>query len=125
MNRHRTLSFGIVLAVMLAVATSARAAEQPLSVAVALVSITSPVNHGNPATVSVKTAPRATCRITVAYKSGPSRAKGLTPKTSDAHGMVAWTWLVGARTTPGTWPVSVNCNAGGQTGTLQTSIIVQ
>lgn len=123
MNRHRTLTLGIVLAVMLAIATSARAAEQQLPVA--LVSITSPVNHGNLATVSVKTAPRAMCRITVTYKSGPSRAKGLSPKTSDGHGMVSWTWLVGARTTPGTWPVSVSCNAGAQTGTLQTSILVQ
>ena len=123
MHKQRTLSLGIVLAVLLAGATSAPAAAPQLPVT--LVFITSPVNHGNPASISVKTAPGATCRITVTYKSGPSRAKGLTAKTSDDHGMVGWTWLVGARTAPGTWPVSVSCSAGGQTGTLQTSIVVQ
>jgi micrococcal nuclease len=111
-----------VLAIILAVATSARAAEL---LSVALVSIASPVHQGNPATLSIKTAPGAACRITVTYKSGPSRAKGLTPKTSDSQGMVSWTWLVGSRTTPGTWPVSVRCSAGERAGALQTSIIVQ
>ncbi len=122
MHRQRLLSLGLVLAILLVVATNAPAEPQ---LAVTLVSITSPVNHGNPATISVKTAPGAACRITVTYKSGPSRAKGLIPKTSDDHGMVGWTWLVGTRTTAGTWPVSVNCSAGGRTGTLQTSIVVQ
>jgi micrococcal nuclease len=123
MHGQRTLSLGVVLAVLLAVATSAPAAAPQLPVT--LVSITSPVNHGKPASISVKTAPGAACRIAVTYKSGPSRAKGLTPKTSDDHGTVGWTWLVGTRTTPGTWPVSVYCSAGGRTGTLQTSIVVQ
>lgn len=122
MKRYRRLSLVLVLAVIFAGATSARAAEQ---LAVALVSITSPVNHGNPATIAIKTAPGAACRITVSYKSGPSRAKGLTPKTSNSQGMVTWTWLVGSRTTPGTWPVSVRCSAGERTGALQTSIVVQ
>ena len=114
MNRQRRLSLGVTLAILFAVATSAPAAAPQLPVT--LVSITSPVNHGSPASISVKTAPGAACRITVTYKSGPSRAKGLIAKTSDDHGLVGWTWLVGARTTPGTWPVSVSCSAGGCTG---------
>ena len=120
MKRSRRL--GLVLAAVIAVASSARAAEQ---LSVALVSITSPVNHGNPASIAIKTAPGAACQITVTYKSGRSKAKGLIPKTSDGQGMVSWTWLVGSRTTPGTWPVSVRCSAGGRTGALQTTIIVQ
>ena len=121
-KRFRRFSLGLVLVAVLAVATTARAAEQ---LSIALLSITSPVHHGNPASISIKTAPGAACQITFTYKSWPSRAKGLTPKTSDGQGMVSWTWLVGSRTTPGTWPVSVSCSAGGRTGALQTSIIVQ
>lgn len=123
MKRDPTLRPGVLLVILLAIATNASAAEQPLPVA--LVSITSPVSHGRPATIAVKTAPAVECRIIVTYRSGPSRAKGLTPKTSDGHGMVSWTWIVGTRTTPGTWPISVSCSAGGRPGTLQTSIVVQ
>lgn len=123
MKRDRTLRLGVVLVILLGVAMNASAADQPLPVA--LISITSPVSHGRPATIAVKTAPGAGCRIMVTYKAGPSRARGLTPKTSDGQGMVSWTWLVGTRTTPGAWPVSVSCSAGGRTGTLRTSIVVQ
>ncbi len=123
MHRQRMFSLGVVLAILLGGATDAPAAAPQLPVT--LVSITSPVKHGNPATIVVKTAPGAACRITVTYKSGRGRAKGLTPRPSDEQGMVGWTWLVGTQTTPGTWPVSVTCTAGGRTGTLQTSIVVQ
>jgi hypothetical protein len=45
----------------------------------------------------------------VRYKSGPSTAAGLIPKTTDANGDVAWSWKVGTRTTPGSWPVTITC----------------
>jgi len=41
-----------------------------------LVQLSSPVAPFTDATISVKTAPAASCAITVLYKSGPSRAKG-------------------------------------------------
>jgi hypothetical protein len=98
-------------------------AQQQLPVT--LVSITSPVAHGHVASISVKTVPGAVCAITVIYKSGPSRAKGLTQKAADNTGAVAWSWIVGTRTTPGTWPVFVTCSSGGKTGKLKTSFEVQ
>ncbi len=90
-----------------------------------LVSLTSPVSPGQDATISVLTAPGAACSITVVYKSGPSKAAGLGPKTTDAKGMASWTWRVGTRTTPGRWPITVACSAGSQQGTLETSFVVK
>ena len=66
---------------------------------------------GQATTLIVKTSPNIGCTIEVDYKSGPSHAQGLVPKTSDAGGNVAWTWIVGTRTTPGQWPISVTCGS--------------
>ena len=41
------------------------------------------VAHGSNATLQVKTAPNTSCSIEVDYKSGPSKAAGLGPATSD------------------------------------------
>ena len=60
----------------------------------------------------------------VEYKSWPSTARGLDPKTAAATGTVAWSWLVGPRTTPGSWPVTVTCTRGGQTDTAQRDLTV-
>lgn len=76
--------------------------------------LTSPVRHGAYATAAVATASSASCTITVTYKSGPSKAAGLGPKTASSSGGVSWTWLVGSRTTPGSWPVTVTCLKGGR-----------
>ena len=88
------------------------------------VSLTSPARPGADAIIVVGTAPNAACTITVIYKSGPSRAKGLVPEMADAQGRVAWTWRVGTRTTPGTWPIIVSCSLGGRSGRLETSFDV-
>jgi hypothetical protein len=73
-------------------------------------------HRGANATALVKTTPNTYCTIEVDYKSGPSTAQGLAPKTSSANGAVSWTWVVGTRTTTGDWPVIVTCgDASGQT----------
>jgi competence protein ComEC len=74
-----------------------------------IVSVTSPVIRGASATLTAKTSPNANCSIIVHYKSGPSSASGLSPKSADAGGMVSWTWTVGVKTTLGTWPIDVTC----------------
>jgi hypothetical protein len=63
---------------------------------------------------------RVICSITVRYKSGPSHAQGLFRK-SPVRGRVSWTWKVGTRTTPGTWPIYVSC---GRAGSAYTSFRV-
>jgi hypothetical protein len=94
----------------------------PTGASVRLVSISpQPAHRGNPVTLTARvSSSRVTCSITVYYKSGPSKAKGLYPKRP-VRRRVSWTWLVGTRTTPGRWPIVVRC---GSAGTLRTSFRV-
>jgi hypothetical protein len=90
-----------------------------------IVSVTSPVSPGQNATLVAKIAPGAACDITVYYKSGPSTAQGLYPKTADNNGSVSWTWMVGTRTTPGSWRIVVTATLGGKTVSQTTYFTVQ
>lgn len=92
---------------------------------VKLVSLTSPVMAGASARLTVETVAGADCRISVRYRSGLSKARGLDPKAADAQGRVTWTWLVGTRTSPGAWPVTVTCSAAGRQGWLETQMVVR
>jgi micrococcal nuclease len=75
--------------------------------------------------IQVRTSPAANCQITVIYKSGPSRAKGLVPKQANAKGDVAWQWRVGSNTTPGRWPIKVMCEKGPDAAELETAFEVR
>ena len=101
--------------------TEARKEELELEI----ISVTSPVSPGAFATLSARVTPGATCDITVIYKSGPSEAAGLFPKTAGSDGRVSWTWKVGTRTTPGTWDINVTASLGGETVTESTTFVVQ
>jgi hypothetical protein len=90
------------------------------SAKVSLVSVTSPAHPGSYATLAARVSRNATCSIAVYYKSGRSVAQGLYPKRTVAH-RVSWTWMVGTRTTPGRWPITVSC---GRAGTLNASFRV-
>lgn len=118
MGRSRFLIAGVVF---LALASSLWAADLPISV----VSLTSPIAPFTDATLEIQTTPRASCSITVLYKSGPSKAKGLYPHTADGKGRITWRWRVGSNTTPGRWPIVVRCEKGGESGELRTSFEVQ
>jgi len=90
------------------------------SAKVRLVSVTSPAHPGSYATLTARVSPNARCSIAVHYKSGDSVAQGLYSKNSSG-GRVSWTWMVGTRTTPGRWGITVSC---GRAGTLNTSFRV-
>lgn len=70
-------------------------------------------------TLSVRTGASVYCTIEVDYASGVSTAQGLTPKTSSSSGSVSWTWKVGGRTTPGTWPITVSCGNNSASTTIR------
>jgi hypothetical protein len=76
-----------------------------------LISLTSPVARGATASIQVHTTPGASCSISVIYKGGPSKAKGLDPIAASADGICAWSWVVGPSTTPGTWQIVVQTNS--------------
>lgn len=104
------------------VAATAAPATGPLTLSIA--SVTSPVKTGAIATLSATTSPGANCSITVYYKSGPSKASGLSPKVADASGNVSWSWKVGTSTTPGTWRIVVKCSLGSTNMTQETTFTV-
>jgi hypothetical protein len=109
--RTRVLLAAVVLVFALLVPVTADAS-------VKRVRLTSPVSAGSYATLIVRVSRVARCSITVYYKSGPSSAAGLYPKRGR---LIAWTWKVGTRTTPGRWPIVVSC---GSAGNLRTSFVV-
>jgi hypothetical protein len=104
-------------------ATAKPVAAGPLSVTFA--SLTSPIVRGAPATAAVRTRAGATCTIRVVNKSGPSRAAGLSTKSASSSGLASWTWTVGSRTTPGSWPVTVTCSAAGVSARATRLLVVR
>lgn len=85
-----------------------------VATSITVTSITSNVNAGQTASVSIQGAPNTNYSISVRYKSGNSKAAGLETKTSDSSGNVSWSWEVGAKTSSGTYPITI---VGGGTST--------
>lgn len=78
-----------------------------------IVSITSPVGRGQPATLVAKTSPYADCKITAYYLAGPDEP-GLYPKQADSKGNVSWTWTIGNNTLSGTYQIIVDATVKGK-----------
>ncbi|MBP2020052.1 micrococcal nuclease [Symbiobacterium terraclitae] len=97
------------------------AGDEPQSAAPEVIREPGVVSRGATAYVEVRTRPGDDCTISVIYKSGPSSAQGLQAKQANGAGIVSWSWKVGTRTTPGTWPVVITC--GGQT--VRTGVTVR
>lgn len=91
---------------------------------VALESVTSPVNAGSNASVSVLTNAGSKCTIAVSYDGIESKDSGLTSKVANAYGSVTWGWTVGNSTPAGTWPISITCVFNGRAGVFDTSLQV-
>ena len=117
--RHTRFLTALIL--LLSLVGPVFAADLPVSV----ISLSSPVAPFDDATIQVQTRPGANCHITVLYKSGPSRARGLIPQSADSKGRIAWTWRVGSNTTPGRWPIVITCEKDGERGELRTSFEVR
>ena len=110
----RSLLVALVAATALVVAAPASTAVDAAArgaASVRIMSVTSPVSRGGHATLTARVSPaRVLCSITVMYKSGPSQARGVAPKRA-VNGRVSWTWMVGTRTTGGSWPIYVECGS--------------
>jgi hypothetical protein len=102
----------VVVIVVIVVATRPKNTAAR-TVATQITSVTSTVRHGSKATLQAITTAGASCSITVTYTTGRSHASGLKLENADSNGNVHWTWVVGARTKPGTFPIKVTCNPGG------------
>lgn len=71
------------------------------------------VSPGDTGFVTIQGKPGVTYTITVTYKSGPSKAKGLDPQAADDQGQVTWNWKIGSKTSSGTFSITVS--GGGET----------
>lgn len=92
--------------------------QAPVAVAedlqINVITLSSPTQKGDNASLAITTSPGANCSIKVIYKSGPSNAAGLGSKTADQSGNVSWSWKVGSKTTSGVWNINVTCQANGK-----------
>ena len=111
-----SLGLTLILGMYLADMPAASADE----LEVKLVSITSPVPHGETVTLVVQTEAGAACSGAVRWvgtKSNGQLNAPLIEKKSNNQGMAQWTWrpsgVAGHRT------VDINCSAGDRKGTLQ------
>lgn len=86
--------------------------------------ISSPINPGNEASITVKTTPQADCTISAKYNEVASTDPGLIPKKADEYGMVSWDWFVEETVPLGKWPVQVNCGIGERTGMVIGDLVV-
>ncbi len=77
------------------------------TVAIQILSVTSPVERNQKAMVCIKGSPFTVYGIDVFYTSSKSSAKGLEDKTSDADGLVTWEWKIGGRTAAGEHTIAV------------------
>jgi hypothetical protein len=95
------------------------------ALAVKITQRTKAVRRNGTASVSIKTAPKAQCGITVTYPAGPSTARGLEPETAGSGGMITWKWKVASSTKKGTWPIAIVCSVGQKSGDASTSFTVR
>jgi len=75
-----------------------------------IVSLTSPIEANQQATIIARVSPEATASIRVTYKSGASTAAGLEDKQADSEGNVSWSWKVSPNTISGTWSIQITSN---------------
>ena len=106
-------------------ATATATPKQPADLSIKVTRRTSSVAPGGSASVTIKTAAKATCSIDVQYASGSSTAAGLGDKTASSTGLVAWTWRVGSRMARGTWPIDIACEIGDRSGNVGTEFTVR
>jgi hypothetical protein len=99
----KTLSVTVVK-----VATATPTPTPSTSYSLKVISLTSPVDPGDYATIVVQGKAGKQYSIVVYYKSGPSTAAGLEPKIADASGQVSWTWKIGTRTSAGSWKITIS-----------------
>lgn len=93
-----------------AVGEQSQSMEETLSSNIDIISVTSPIQTKQVATLKARVTPGATASIIVKYKGGASSAAGLESKQADDEGIVSWSWKVGASTVAGTWSVTVTSN---------------
>lgn len=95
---------------------TAMAVTTPDALGVQFTSFRTPVVRGTYGAATVHTKAHAKCSIKIRYASGVSHAAGLGAKSANGSGNVSWSWKVPKATKTGSWPVTVTCQSGSNTG---------
>jgi len=75
---------------------------------------------GGRASITARTTAGAACSITYRTPAGTSStAQGLTARTADSSGGVAWTWSIGPSTPSGAGSVVVTCDGASDRAPIQ------
>jgi micrococcal nuclease len=107
-------------AVTEAEASVASTAEDKV-VALAITSVTSPIERGAVASVDARATPKAECAIEYRLpgSGNVSNAQGLEAKAADNEGLVSWSWTIGPSTTPGAGAIAVTCGEETTSATIE------
>lgn len=79
---------------------------------------------GSEASVSIKTAPHADCRIRLTIGGVVSKARGLGNKNAPPEGALRWTWQIDGAIKPGRYPLEISCIDGSQKQVYATTLEV-
>lgn len=89
---------------------------------VSLDSLSSPVQAGGLAFVSVQTDNTSICTLTIAYS--PAKPSNLKPVTTDPYGVAQWNFTIPANTPAGNYPIKITCTFNKKVGVYDASIQV-
>ncbi len=94
------------------------------NVGVSVQTLSSPVQPGQNASISVRTNQLANCTILVKYGEVIANDSGLAKKTADEYGTISWSWTVPANAPLGKSPVKVDCANKTKSGSVTGDLII-
>lgn len=120
MRRHYVLGIALVLLALAAWPMQAAAAD---ALQITVVKLTSPASAGSTATLTIKTAAAAECKVTIRYRSVAGGVP-LATKTTGDEGTATWSWRVPTEVARGNLPIDVQCTQGDKKGVLTVQLAV-
>lgn len=95
------------------------------AVGVSVQMLSTPVQPGQNASISIRTNQNADCTIVVKYGETVSTDSGLIKKTADDYGTVSWSWTVPATAPEGKGTVKVDCARKAKSGSVTGDLIIK
>lgn len=94
------------------------------NVGVSVQALTTPVQPGQNASISVRTNQLANCTIAVMYGKVPGTDSGLAKKSADEYGSISWSWSVAQTAPVGKATVKVDCANKTKSGSVTADLDV-
>ena len=91
----------------------------------AVQTVTSPVQPGSNASITIRTNPAAVCTISVKQAEAKMEDSGLSKKTADEFGMLSWAWTVKPTDPVGKWPINITCKNKKYSAVVVSEVLVK